>query len=115
VDADRQVQGLPTHDAGLLGLALGGVGGREQGQVEGAAPDVAAVHVEGPSGVTGRVSGLAEVAEALGHPRGEVCLVEVRQPGRVVLAGRAVEGPLRLGECGSAGVCVVAGRVAAWP
>jgi len=45
-EADGQVQCLPPDDRCLLGLALGGVGGGEQGEVEGPAADVAAVHVQ---------------------------------------------------------------------
>jgi hypothetical protein len=45
-EADGQVQGLPPHDRRLLGFALRRVCGGEQGEVEGSAADVAAVHVE---------------------------------------------------------------------
>jgi hypothetical protein len=41
-EADGQVQCLPPDDRCLLGFALGGVGGGEQGEVEGPATDVAA-------------------------------------------------------------------------
>jgi hypothetical protein len=95
----------------LHGLALGGVGGGEQGEVEGPAAHVAAVHVQGAAGVAGGVACLAEVAEALRHAGGQVCLVEVGQPRRVVLAGSPVEGLLRGGEDGAAGASVVAGCV----
>jgi hypothetical protein len=55
------------------------------------------------------VARLAEVAEALRHAGRQVRLVEVGEPRRVVLAGGAVEGLLRPGECGTAGTGVVAG------
>ncbi len=45
-EADGQVQCLPPDDGRLLGFALGGVGGGEQGEVEGPAAYVAAVHVQ---------------------------------------------------------------------
>jgi hypothetical protein len=45
-EADSQVKGLPSDVACLLRLAPGGVGGGEQGQVEGPAAYVAAVHVQ---------------------------------------------------------------------
>jgi hypothetical protein len=54
------------------------------------------------------VARLAEVAEALGHAGGQVCLVEVGEPRRVVFAGGSVEGLLCPGEGGAAGVRVVA-------
>jgi hypothetical protein len=62
--------------------------------------------------VAGGVACLAEVAEALGHAGGQVCLVEVGQPRRVVLAGGPVEGLFRPGDDGAASAGVVAGGVA---
>src|SRR5437763_16740414 len=61
-EADGQVQCLPPYDRRFLRLALGGVGGGEQGEVEGPAADVAAVHVQGAARVAGGVACLAEVA-----------------------------------------------------
>jgi hypothetical protein len=58
------------------------------------------------------VARLAEVAEALRHAGGQVRLVEVGEPGRVVLAGGAVEGLLGPGEGGAAGTGVVTGGMA---
>jgi hypothetical protein len=49
----------------LSGLALRRAGGGEQGEVEGPATYVAAVHVHGAAGVAGGVARLDEVAEAL--------------------------------------------------
>ncbi len=45
-ETDGQVKGLPSDVARLLRLALGGVGGGEQGEVECPAAHVAAVHVQ---------------------------------------------------------------------
>jgi len=93
--AHGHVQGATANSAGLLGLVLCSVGRREQRQVEGPATHVTAVHFEGPLGELGSVASLAEVPEALGHPRRQIGLVEVGQPCRVVFAHRAVEGPFR--------------------
>jgi hypothetical protein len=46
-EADGQVQCLPPDSRRPLWLARGGVGSGEQGEVEGPAADVAAVHVQG--------------------------------------------------------------------
>jgi hypothetical protein len=73
-------------------LVLGSAGGGEQGQVERPAADIAAVHVQGTPRVAGGNAGLAQVAEALGHPGCQVGLVEIGQPGGVVVTGGAVEG-----------------------
>jgi hypothetical protein len=75
----------------LARLALDGVGGGEQGEVEGPAADVA-VHVQRAAGVAGGVA----------------CLVEAGEPGRVVLAGGAVKGLLGSGEGGTAPKTVTA-------
>jgi hypothetical protein len=96
----------------LLGLVLGSVGSGEQGKIEGTPADVPAVHVQRAEGVAGGVGSLVEVAETLGHAGGQVGLVEVGQPCRVVFAGGAVECPLRSGKCGSAVVGVIARCVA---
>jgi len=54
-EAHGQVEGLPADGAGSFRLVLGGTGGGEQGQVEGPAADVAAIHVEGTARVPGGV------------------------------------------------------------
>src|ERR1700678_1001732 len=57
-EADGQIQCLPPDSRRLLWLALGGVGGGEQGEVEGPAAYVAAVHVQGAGRVAGGVARL---------------------------------------------------------
>ena len=49
----------------------------------------------------------AQVTEALSHPRSQIGLVEVRKPGRIILAGHTIKCPLHLGEDRAAGVRVV--------
>lgn len=108
-EADSQVKGLPSDGTCLLGLVLRGVSGGEQGQVEGSAAHVTAVHIQGAPRVTRGVTRLAKITEALRHAGRQVRLIEIPEPRRVILAGRAVEGPLSRSKSRTAGVSIVTG------
>ena len=94
--------------ASPLWLAQHHAGTGEQGEVERPAAHIPAVHVQRPLGISCGVARVTEIPEALSHAGGQVRLVKVGEPRRVVFAGGPVEGLLCPCEGGAAGMRVVA-------